>query len=152
MEYAALAAPQIADPRFLEVFGTLEKLAAKRGLYVELVPFRASVHIPRRAFKRGDAAVDPVAQKIVWRGRIVRLMPSLFPMAALLIWRAGEIVSGEELYRTCFPGTHTDEAHRDIRVRVNMTRIRKVFRKADPEFDRISTFRHKGYQWVPSGS
>jgi two-component system response regulator ChvI len=89
--------------------------------------------------------------RALWAGRPVDLTLTEFRILALLAERAGQDVGYREIYDLVhgkdFVAGHGAEGYR-ANVRTFIKRIRKKFRDADPDFDRIDNYPGFGYRWA----
>ena len=91
--------------------------------------------------------------RALWASRPVDLTLTEFRILALLAERAGQDVGYREIYDLVhgkdFVAGHGAEGYR-ANVRTFIKRIRKKFRDADPDFDRIDNYPGFGYRWAAS--
>ncbi|MGB3166061.1 MAG: response regulator transcription factor [Alteraurantiacibacter sp.] len=94
---------------------------------------------------RGRLGMDPARHQVTWDGRPVSLTVTEFLILEALAQRPGVIKSRNQLMDAAYP----DDVFVDDRtVDSHIKRLRRKFRKADPEFGAIETLYGAGYSFT----
>lgn len=89
----------------------------------------------------------------LWRGRALRLTADQAAIVALLADRAGGVVAYREIYDAIRgPGYNVGADADGMRTaaRNHISRIRRAFLAADPDFSAIVSHYGVGYAWIES--
>jgi DNA-binding winged helix-turn-helix (wHTH) protein len=93
----------------------------------------------------GRFALDDERRQLTLEGRPVKLTGQALDLLCLLVARAGEMVSREDIRRTLWPDTHVDFEHG---LDVVVGRLRAVLEEAGATPGYIETVPRKGYRFV----
>jgi two-component system response regulator ChvI len=94
--------------------------------------------------QRGELVLDPVRHLCTWRGREVNLTVTEFLLVQALARRPGHVKSRDQLINAAY-GEHIYVDDRTIDSHVK--RLRRKFKKVDPDFANIETLYGVGYRY-----
>jgi len=96
---------------------------------------------------RGRLKLDPVRHQCEWNDHDVKLTVTEFLILEALAHRPGHVKSRDQL----MDAAYQDDVYVDDRtIDSHIKRLRKKFRKSDPEFDGIETLYGVGYRYSES--
>jgi len=95
-------------------------------------------------FRFGRFELDAASRALTKDGRAVRVGSRAFDILAVLLFRAGEIVSKSELIAAVWPNLHVEENN----LRVHLTALRKALEEAQAEATPIANIPGRGYSFV----
>lgn len=100
----------------------------------------------RRVLRFGEFEVDPGAGSLLKHGLRVRLRGQLFTVLSMLLERAGEVVSREELQKRLWPG----DVFVDFEINLNtlMARLREALGDSAENPRYIETLPKRGYRFI----
>src|SRR5713226_1027634 len=87
-----------------------------------------------QSFRFGRFELDAASRALTKDGRAVRLGSRAFDILVVLLSRAGEIVSKDELIAAVWPNLHVEENN----LRVHLTALRKTLDEAQAEATSIA--------------
>ena len=97
-----------------------------------------------RVLRRGKLEMDPLRHASIWNGQAVTLTVTEFLILHALAVRPGFVKNRDQL----MDAAYDDQVYVDDRtIDSHIKRIRKKFRKADPEFNSIETLYGVGYRY-----
>jgi len=97
-----------------------------------------------RVLRRGKLEMDPLRHASIWNGQAVTLTVTEFLILQALAVRPGFVKNRDQL----MDAAYDDQVYVDDRtIDSHIKRIRKKFRKADPEFNSIETLYGVGYRY-----
>jgi len=97
-----------------------------------------------RTYAFGPFRLCPVRQLLLRDDVPVRIGARAFDILVLLVRRAGELVSKEELTSFVWPHTFVHESN----LKVNVAALRRAFAEAEPHIAYIATISGRGYRFV----
>lgn len=97
-----------------------------------------------RTYAFGPFRLCAVRQLLLCDGVPVRIGARAFDILVLLVRRAGELVSKEELTSFVWPHTFVHESN----LKVNVAALRRAFAQAEPHISYIATIPGRGYRFV----
>jgi DNA-binding winged helix-turn-helix (wHTH) protein len=95
-------------------------------------------------FRFGRFELDAASRALTKDGRAVRLGSRAFDILVILVSRAGEIVSKDELIAAVWPNLHVEENN----LRVHLTALRRVLDETQAEATSIANIPSRGYSFV----
>jgi DNA-binding winged helix-turn-helix (wHTH) protein len=106
----------------------------------------ASLTFPARYLRFGNFQVDVQRQELFLEGQRVKMQAKVFQALALLINRAGEIVTRDEVRKQLWPDTFLSNL--DANVNTTMNKLRQVLGDSpdNPQF--IETIPRRGYSFI----
>ena len=127
------------------------KIITEGAKPITLAPGSAAVEeVPGAVLRRGPLELRQDIHRAFWRGDQVDLTLSEFGIVRFLVTKSGGDVTYRQIYDMVrgkdFLAGYGAEGYR-ANVRSFIKRIRKKFRDADPEFDRIDNYPGFGYRW-----
>jgi DNA-binding winged helix-turn-helix (wHTH) protein len=107
-----------------------------------------SLTFPSRYLRFGNFQVDVQRQELFLDGQRVKMQAKVFQALALLIKRAGEIVTRDEVRKHLWPDTFLSNL--DANVNTTMNKLRQVLGDSpdNPRF--IETIPRRGYSFIAS--
>ena len=97
-----------------------------------------------KVLRRGKLEMDPLRHASLWEGQPVTLTVTEFLVLQALAQRPGFVKSRDQL----LDAAYDDQVYVDDRtIDSHIKRIRKKFRKVDPEFNSIETLYGVGYRY-----
>ena len=97
-----------------------------------------------KMIQRNDLSLAPDRHLCKWKGQEIRLTVTEFLILYTLALRPGLVKNRDQLIDTAYGETiYVDDRTIDSHIK----RIRKKFRRVDPEFNAIFTLYGSGYQW-----
>lgn len=134
-----------ADDYLRKPFEVSELVARVRALLRRGALSHEGARGPRLFFPGME--IDLVSRAALVRGTLLDLTSAEFKLLAALARTPGEAVNREALSSAVQPGTYMP-LNRSVDVQV--TRLRKKLKEADPLHDWVRTVRGEGYVFVPS--
>lgn len=96
------------------------------------------------AITRGDLVLDSDRHMCTWKGEVVQLTVTEFLIVKALAQRPGHVKNRDQLMDAAYgENIYVDDRTIDSHIK----RVRKKFRKVDPEFDCIETLYGVGYRY-----
>ena len=93
---------------------------------------------------RGDLTLDENRHAVVWKGKEVNLTVTEFLLVKAMAHRPGHVKSRDQLMDAAYgDNIYVDDRTIDSHIK----RLRKKFRKTDPEFNQIETLYGVGYKF-----
>ena len=106
----------------------------------------ASLGTPPGLIRFGPFALDPTSRELRKRGSLVKLQPQQIAVLLLLIERAGQIVSREEIHQHIWGNDTFVDFERGINFSINQIRAALGDDAASPRF--IETISRRGYRFI----
>lgn len=106
----------------------------------------ASLGTPPGLIRFGPFALDPANRELRKRGYLVRLQPQQFAVLLLLVERAGQIVSREEIHQHIWGNDTFVDFERGINFSINQIRAALGDDADKPRF--IETIPRRGYRFI----
>ncbi len=97
-----------------------------------------------KVVSRGEMMLDPARHLCTWRGKPVALTVTEFLILQSLAFRPGHVKSRDQLMDAAYgENIYVDDRTIDSHIK----RLRKKFKAADSEFDKIETLYGIGYRY-----
>lgn len=94
--------------------------------------------------ERGDLLLDDARHECAWKGQVINLTVTEYLLLKALAERPGHVKNRDQLIDAAYgENIYVDDRTIDSHIK----RVRKKFRKADPDFDRIETLYGVGYKY-----
>jgi DNA-binding winged helix-turn-helix (wHTH) protein len=112
--------------------------------FAEHVAALRPVGRPARAFQFGPFLLQPEQQRLLNLGTPVRIGGRALDLLTLLVERAGELVSKQELISRAWPDTFVDEAN----LKVNIASVRRILGERHSVRRFVATVVGRGYRFI----
>src|SRR6476646_8997310 len=106
----------------------------------------ASLGTPPGLIRFGPFALDPTSRELRKRGSLVKLQPQQFAVLLLLIERAGQVVSREEIHKHIWGNDTFVDFERGINFSINQIRAALGDDADKPRY--AETIPRRGYRFI----